>query len=219
MNVHQYQNNDESVDRQIKILIADDHEMILDLARLYLDAQPDMSVSTSISLPDAISAYQSNGPFDVVLLDYNMPGMSGLDGLRQMMEITADKPVAIITGNPSRSLMNDVLETGAAGIVSKSIPVKSLANSIRFINSGEIYMPLHLIKEDPKKHFGDTGPLSTREMTVLEFLGEGKKNKQIAASLSLSEGTVKMHVMSICKKLDATNRTHAVINARDTGLL
>ena len=80
-------------------------------------------------------------------------------------------------------------------------------------------MPLHLMKEDPKKHVGDTGPLSAREMTVLGFLGKGKKNKQIAASLSLSEGTVKMHVMSICKKLDATNRTHAVVNARDTGLL
>jgi two-component system nitrate/nitrite response regulator NarL len=56
-------------------------------------------------------------------------------------------------------------------------------------------------------------------MTVLSYLGEGKKNKQIAVSLGLSEGTVKMHVMSICKKLDATNRTHAVINARNTGLL
>ena len=56
-------------------------------------------------------------------------------------------------------------------------------------------------------------------MTVLGYLGEGKKNRQIASVLGLSEGTVKMHVMSICKKLNATNRTHAVINARDTGLL
>ena len=56
-------------------------------------------------------------------------------------------------------------------------------------------------------------------MTVLSYLGEGKKNREIADALELSEGTVKMHVMSICKKLDASNRTHAVINARDTGLL
>ena len=219
MNVFEKQNYDDNGNGPIKILIADDHEMILDIARLYLDQQPDMSINTAISLPDAISAYQTSGPFDVVLLDHNMPGMSGLAGLRQMMEITSGKPVAIITGNPNRSLMKDVLQAGAAGIVSKSIPVKSLANSIRFIRSGEIYMPLHLIKEDPVKHVGDTGPLSTREMTVLEYLGEGKKNKQIAAALGLSEGTVKMHVMSICKKLDATNRTHAVIKARDTRLL
>jgi len=219
MNVYKYQNDAKSGVDKIKILIADDHEMILDIARLYLDQQPDMSVNTSITLPDALSAFQAHGPFDVVLLDYVMPGMNGLDGLRQMMEIATGIPVAIITGNPSRALMNDVVEAGASGIISKSITVKSLANSIRFIHSGEIYMPLHLMKEDPNKHVGDTGPLSAREMTVLGFLGEGKKNKQIAASLSLSEGTVKMHVMSICKKLDATNRTHAVINARDTGLL
>ena len=156
---------------------------------------------------------------DIVLLDVRMPGMNGLDGLRQLMALAAGVPVAIITGNPTRPLMNDVLEAGAAGIVSKSSPAKSLANSIRFIHSGETYMPLHLTREDHKKHQGNTGPLSSREMTVLSYLGEGKKNKQIASSLGLSEGTVKMHVMSICKKLEATNRTHAVINARNTGLL
>jgi two-component system nitrate/nitrite response regulator NarL len=204
---------------QISILIADDHELILDIARLYLDQQSDMSVSTAMTLNDAIDTYQKAGPFDVVLLDYNMPGMNGLEGLRQMMALAPGIPVAIITGNPTRPLMNDVLEAGAAGIVSKSSPVKSLANSIRFIHSGETYMPLHLTREDPKKQRGDTGPLSSREITVLSYLGEGKKNKQIAVSLGLSEGTVKMHVMSICKKLDATNRTHAVINARNTGLL
>jgi DNA-binding NarL/FixJ family response regulator len=219
MNVDEYQIDDESCIRPIKVLIADDHEIILDIARLYLDEQPDILVSTSTSLPTAILAYQSQGPFDVVLLDYNMPGMSGLDGLHQMIGIASGRPVAIITGDPNRSLMNDVLEAGAAGIVSKSMTVKSLANAIRFIYSGESYMPLHLMKEEPKKYGGCSGPLSVREMTVLEFLGKGKKNKQIAASLSLSEGTVKMHVMSICKKLQATNRTHAVINARDTGLL
>ena len=204
---------------QIRILIADDHELILDIARLYLDQQADMSVSTAMSFVEAVEVYQKTGPYDVVLLDYNMPGMNGLDGLRQMMALATGVPVAIITGNPTRPVMNDVLEAGAAGIVSKSSPAKSLANSIRFIHSGETYMPLHLTREDHKKHQGNTGPLSSREMTVLSYLGEGKKNKQIASSLGLSEGTVKMHVMSICKKLEATNRTHAVINARNTGLL
>ena len=64
-----------------------------------------------------------------------------------------------------------------------------------------------------------SGPLSGREMTVLGHLGEGRKNKQIASTLGLSEGTVKMHVMSICRKLEATNRTQAVVIARDMGLL
>lgn len=203
----------------MKILIADDHEMILDIARMYLAQQADMTVDTAPDLEKAIELYQADGPFDVVILDYNMPGMEGMDGLRRMIDIVKPRPVAIITGNPTTSLMNQALDEGAAGVISKSLPIKSLANSIRFIHSGETYIPLHLIKDDTKPDRKDTGPLSARESTVLSYLGEGKKNKEIAASLGLSEGTVKMHVMSICKKLEASNRTQAVVNARNTGLL
>ena len=206
-------------EKQIRILVADDHEMILDVARMYLDQQGDMSVVTVMDLDAALVAFREEGPFDIVLLDYQMPGMDGLEGLQKMVALTGDRPVAIITGNPTRNLMNQALDAGAAGIISKSLPIRSLANSIRFIHSGETYMPLHLMQDEPNKKAVDTGPLSGREMTVLGHLGEGRKNKEIAMTLGLSEGTVKMHVMSICKKLEATNRTQAVVIARDMGLL
>lgn len=208
-----------AINSEIRILVADDHEMILDIARMYLDQQGDMSVVTVMDLDAALAAFRDEGPFDIVLLDYQMPGMDGLSGLVKMVSLAEDRPVAIITGNPTRNLMKQALDAGAAGIISKSLPIRSLANSIRFIYSGETYMPLHLMQEDQSSKSTDTGPLSAREMTVLGYLGEGRKNKEIAMSLGLSEGTVKMHVMSICKKLEATNRTQSVIIARDMGLL
>ena len=207
------------IEKQIRILFADDHEMILDVARLYLDQQGDMSVVTVPDLEAALIAFREEEPFDIVILDYQMPGMDGLVGLQKMIALAGDCPVAMITGNATRNLMNQSLGAGAAGIISKSLPMRSLANSIRFIHSGETYMPLHLMQDEPNRRAVGSGPLSGREMTVLGHLGEGRKNKEIASKLGLSEGTIKMHVMSICRKLEATNRTQAVVIARDMGLL
>jgi DNA-binding NarL/FixJ family response regulator len=204
---------------KISVLIADDHGMILDILSLYLSAQTDISVKTAADVEAAADLLKIEGSFDVILLDYNMPGMHGLKGFDRIMRSNGSKPVAILTGNPTRRMMDEALEAGAAGILPKTMPAKSLANAIRFIHAGETYMPLSLMRDEMNSQSSNGGPLSSREMTVLGFLGEGKQNKEIANELALSEATIKMHVKSICKKLDANNRTHAVINARDMGLL
>jgi len=204
---------------KISVLIADDHGMILDILSLYLSAQTDISVKTASDVEAAADLLKTEGSFDVILLDYNMPGMHSLKGFDRILRSNASRPVAILTGNPTRRMMDEALEAGAAGILPKTMPAKSLANAIRFIHAGETYMPLSLMRDEMNSPSSNGGPLSSREMTVLAFLGEGKQNKEIANELALSEATIKMHVKSICKKLDANNRTHAVINARDMGLL
>jgi two-component system, NarL family, nitrate/nitrite response regulator NarL len=207
-------------DERLNVLIVDDHEMILEMFAMYLEGSAGMSVTTAKNLDEGVDCITSQGPYDVVLLDLNMPGMNGVAGLRRAIKANEGKPVAIITGSPSPRMLDEIMNTGASGIVLKTTAVRSLANAIRFMHSGEHYMPLDLVRErQSASRTVRHGQLSDKEMTVLGFLAEGKQNKEIANDLQLAEPTVKMHVTAICRKLGAQNRTQAVVMARDLGLV
>lgn len=204
---------------RMQVLIADDHKMILDLISMYLNDVAGTDVTLASSFDEAASAMQQSGPFDVVLLDLNMPGMNGVTGLRRAIRLNEGKPVAILTGSPTPKMVDEIMHAGAAGIILKTTPLRSLANAIRFIQSGEIYLPMELMRTQyDARRTGQNGVLSEKESQVLGYLAEGKPNKAIASELQLAEPTVKMHVTAICRKLGAGNRTQAVILARDMGL-
>ncbi|WP_435256766.1 response regulator transcription factor [Thioclava sp. FR2] len=207
-------------DEGLNVLIVDDHEMILEMFAMYLEGAAGMSVTTARNLDEGLERIDENGPYDVVLLDLNMPGMNGVAGLRRAIKANDGRPVAIITGSPSPRMLDEIMNTGASGIILKTTAVRSLANAIRFMHSGEQYMPLELVRErQTTSRTVRHGQLSEKEMTVLSFLAEGKQNKEIANDLQLAEPTVKMHVTSICRKLGAHNRTQAVVMARDLGIV
>ena len=110
-----------------------------------------------------------------------------------------------------------VLELGAAGYLPKTLPARSLVNAVRFMAAGETYMPLDLHRPVQTPQAAPSG-LSQRELEVLAGLCLGQANKEIARQLNLREPTITLHVKTICRKLDARNRTHAAMIARERAL-
>lgn len=203
----------------MKVLIADDHELVLDTLVAFIEASGDVAVSTASDLGAAVDKVDKDGPFDLVLLDLNMPGMNGMSGLKQALALEGAKHVALLTGDASKALAEQAIELGASGFVPKTLPAKSLVNAIRFMAMGEQYMPVGLMTaEDSGKDHPLAKKLTERERQVLQGLTEGKSNKEIARDLDLSEPTIKLHVKTLYRKVGAANRTQAALIAKEAGL-
>lgn len=201
----------------MRILIADDHELLRDVLRSYLEAEGGFVVETVADLPQALAAIARGPAFDLVLLDYAMPGMNGYEGLAATVAAAAGTPVALMSGLAPIGVPERVLDCGGAGYLPKSLPARSVVNAIRFMAAGEIYVPLDHKRSAAAAAVPDAG-LSPRERDVLAGLCHGQPNKEIARQLGLREPTIKLHVKLICRKLGARNRTHAAMIARERGL-
>ncbi len=199
----------------MRVLIADDHDLVRETLAAFLEADG-FEVKTAANLSEALKVVAESPLFDVILLDYAMPGMNGLEGLNQMMSASSDRPVAIISGTATKMVADDALKRGAKGFIPKTMAAKSLVNAVRFIGVGEIFIPSSFLQEE-----GGTGSidLTPRERQVLQGITEGKSNKEIAIDYDLQEVTVKLHVKTLSRKLGAKNRTHAAMIARDLQLL
>ncbi|CAN0029665.1 unnamed protein product [Chrysoparadoxa australica] len=199
----------------MRILVADDHDLVRDTIAAYLDGADVDEVRTVATLQDAVAMAQDSGSFDLVLLDYNMPGMNGLEGLELMRAANSGRPVAILSGSATRDVASAALKAGAQGFIPKTLSARSLLSAARFMAAGEVYTPIDFMKPGRP----DTeGALTRREQEVLRGICEGKANKEIARDLELQEVTVKLHVKTLSRKLEARNRTHAAMIARDRGL-
>lgn len=110
----------------MKILIADDHDLVRDMLSAFLAKEPGIAVATAANFDEASQKMLKEGPFDVVLLDYSMPGMNGLEGLRKAKDLNLGSPVALLSGTAPRAVAEEALASGAAGFLPKTMPAKSL---------------------------------------------------------------------------------------------
>lgn len=204
----------------IRLLLADDHDLVRDTLAAFLDGAGGFELTQAEDLDEALAAIGEAGPFDLVLLDYGMPGMNGLEGLTRALAANDGKPVAIMSGIAPKKTAQDALDAGALGFLPKTMAASSLVNAIRFMGMGERYVPVDFMSapEEADAPHPLAEKLNTRETEVLGGLCRGLSNKEIARELGLQEVTIKLHVKTLCRKLEARNRTHAAMIAKEAGL-
>lgn len=203
----------------MRVLIADDHDLLRDMLVMFLGSQGEIETSTAADVDQACARIEADDLYDVVLLDLNMPGMNGLAGLERVMQLKGGQRVALMSGEATREIAEKALEAGAAGFVPKTLSAKTMINALRFMAMGEKYAPVDFMTalDDPRVN-PLAQKLSPRELQVLKGLTEGKSNKEIARDLDLQEPTVKLHVKTLYRKVGAANRTQAALIAREAGL-
>ena len=203
----------------MRVLIADDHDLLRDTLVLYFRQDGGMEPFVAADLPQALEQMTAQDPFDLVVLDFGMPGMNGLDGLRRALDHPKAKAVALMSGTAARDIAEKAMEMGASGFLPKTLAAKTLANAVKFMALGEKYAPVDFMTQN---HDAIPNPLAKmltrRELQVLGGLGKGKSNKEIARDLEVMEPTVKLHVKTLYRKIGASNRTHAAMIAKEAGL-
>ena len=203
----------------MRLLLADDHDLVLETLASFLSTEGGFDVETCGSLEEACEKIGNDIAYDLVLLDYSMPGMNGLDGLQRALDASYGRPVAIMSGTAAKAVAQDAIDAGAVGFLPKTMAAKSMMNAVRFMAMGESYIPLDFLNaadDEPENALSKI--LTERELQVLGGLCRGLSNKEVARELDLQEVTIKLHVKTLCRKLDAKNRTHAAMIAKEAGL-
>jgi DNA-binding NarL/FixJ family response regulator len=225
-----------SAAERVRIVVADDHEVVRAGFAELLDTRPDfIVVGTASDGAEAVRLCHELQP-DVVLMDVRMPGMDGIEATRQLAQSDACRPrVIILTTFDLDEYVYEALRAGASGFLLKDVTAERLFDAVRVVADGEALLApgvtRRLISEFAALRRGshpnagvewglaDLGMLTPRETQVLRLVAEGLSNAEIAARLVVNEETVKTHVSRVLRKLGLRDRTQAVVAAYESGLV
>ena len=213
----------------IRVVVADDHEVVRGGFASLLATQPDLEVvGTAADGAEAVRVCRGTAP-DVVLMDIRMPGTDGIEATRVLTASPAHPRVLILTTFDLDEYVYDAIRAGASGFLLKDVRAEGLFDAVRVIAAGEALLAptvtRRLISEFALQHrpaVPDTralDALTPRETQVMRLVAEGLSNPEIAARLVVTEETVKTHVSRMLTKLGLRDRTQAVVTAYETGLV
>ncbi|MFZ6757128.1 response regulator [Undibacterium sp. Ji50W] len=210
----------------IKILLVDDHTLFRSGIRLLLQRNPEFEVvGEAVDGLDGVKRAKQLRP-DVVLMDLNMPGLSGLEAMQLIVEDLPDTAVLMLTVSEEAEDLTTALKNGARGYLLKNIEADYLTQAIKRAAAGEPViaesMTAKLVMQFRSGHNQSNIPkkekLTPRERETMVCLARGESNKEIARNLDVAESTVKIHVQNILKKLNLTSRVQIAVYAVEHGL-
>jgi DNA-binding NarL/FixJ family response regulator len=214
----------------IRILLVDDQRLMREGLRILLELECDLEVVGEVEEGKAaLEAYADLKP-DVVLMDVRMPGMDGVEATWRLRERWPEARVVILTTFDDDEYVFEGLRAGARGYLLKDVSGHDLAEAVRTVAGGGALIEPSVARKvvaefarmAPPARVPDAGlaePLSEREREILQLMGQGLSNREIADRLILAQGTVKNYVTTILQKLGARDRTQAALRARELGLL
>jgi NarL family two-component system response regulator LiaR len=210
----------------ISVLIVDDHEVVRQGVRAYLDAQTDFQVIAEASTGmEAVEISAEHIP-DVVLMDLVMSEMDGVEATRQVKSVSPRSQIVVLTSYHQDEYIFPALQAGAISYIIKDVKMDELAAAIRRAARGEATLhpriAVRVIQELQNKNHESRNPYTTlteRELDVLKLIAQGMPNSQIAEELVISENTVKGHVSNILSKLQLADRTQAAVYAWQSGIV
>lgn len=163
-----------------------------------------------------VARFNGHGVPDVVVLDFNFPGFSGLNGIRAALDVIADRPLGVLVSSVNHDVAALLMTAGAKAVLPLDMPLNAFCAAIALLREG---MSFAIIDREPViARLRDMSTLSEREVQVLKGICKGLQNKEIGHAFGIQEVTVKMHARAIIRKLGARNRTHAAMIARDMGI-
>lgn len=201
------------------LLIVDDHPLFCDALSMTLRAVSGIAkIATASCLQDTVDLLASSTHPDLIILDLNLPDVTGLEGLLRLLN-TTKAPVVVVSSMADNQIISSVIHAGASGFVPKHSHRDVFQQAIQALREGNIYIPEgYIVSEDSENGKMDEAikrisTLTNQQARILQYLCQGKLNKQIAYELSIAETTVKAHVTAIMRKLGVQSRTQAVLIA------
>lgn len=207
----------------MRILVADDHAVFRDGLRTVLaDLEVGIETLEAVDAAAALEIAARERDLDLVLLDLQMPGVGGIEGLVRFRQNHPTLPVVIVSASDSSADMRRALDHGASGYIPKSFGRDDMLAALRLVLAGGVFVPQAALSEPAddalERRRKRTEKLTPRQIEVLSLMARGLTNREICDVLAIAENTVKTHVKAVLETLEATNRTEASVLARELGI-